>query len=316
MMRPPEPLGLIEAPSNLGLQPPRPGLEPGVRRLPEALGHAGLRRRLRARWQARVEPPAYSDAVDPETGIRNAPAIARYSAELAESVGRALDRGVFPVVLGGDCSILLGSLLALRRRGRYGLFFVDGHADFETPETSPSHGAAGMDLALAVGRGPSTLADLGGLRPLVREEDAVILGYRDQAGLPEEMGAWRVERLRAAGVSRVVRREVARIASHAIRGYWIHVDADVLDPSVMPAVDTPEPGGLTFPELTRLLRELLASDLAAGVQICIYDPDLDPDGRCARGLVDAVAAAFEPAAADGASAAGPSAFPIGRGVAR
>jgi arginase len=307
---------VIEAPSNLGLKPSSRGGEPGVRRLPEALERAGLRRKLLAGRHWRVEPPAYSEAVDPETGIRNAPAIARYSVELADGVGQALDRGVFPVVLGGDCSILLGSLLALRRRGRYGLFFVDGHADFETPETSPSHGAAGMDLALAVGRGPSTLADLGGLRPLVREEDAVILGYRDQADLPEKIGAWRVERLRSSGVARVVRREVSRLTSHGIRGYWIHVDADVLDPSVMPAVDTPEPGGLTFPELAGLLRELLASGLAAGVQICIYDPDLDPEGRCARGLVDAVAAAFEPLLGDGAPATRPPAFPFGTGVPR
>jgi len=298
MTRSADALGLIEAPSNLGLQPPRPGVEPGVRRLPEALSRAGLQRRLSAAWQARIEPPEYSEAVDPETGIRNAPAIARYSVELAEGLGRALDAGVFPVVLGGDCSILLGNLLALRRQGRYGLFFVDGHADFESPESSPSHAAAGMDLALAVGRGPSALADLGGLRPLVREEDVVLLGYRDQNQLPAAVGAWRVERLRADGIARVVRREIARLSSQGVRGFWVHVDADVLDPEVFPAVDTPEPGGLTFAELTQLLRELLASDLAAGVQICIFDPDLDPDGRYARGLVDAVAPALEPAAAD------------------
>ena len=123
------PVVVIEAPSNLGLKPSCRGAEPGVRRMPEALAAAGLPEQLAARWGGRVPPPHYSLDVDPETGIRNAPMIARYSHELARAVGRALDAGLFPLVLGGDCSILLGNLLALRRRGRYGLFFVDGHGD-------------------------------------------------------------------------------------------------------------------------------------------------------------------------------------------
>ncbi|MGH9369354.1 MAG: arginase family protein [Thermoanaerobaculia bacterium] len=284
---------VIEAPSNLGLKPPKPGKQPGVRRLPEALEKAGLSKRLQAERFARVEPPPYSETVDPETGIRNAPAIARYSLALAESLGRALDRDAFPLVLGGDCSILLGSLLALRRRGRYGLFFVDGHADFATPETSASRGAAGMDLTLATGRGPKPLANLAGLSPLVLDEDVAILGYRDGERLPGSIAACDVARLRLAGIAQTARRQEAALRRRGVRGFWIHVDADVLDPSIMPAVDTPEPGGLTFAELTDLLRELFRSDLAAGLQICIYDPDLDPEGRCAQGLVDAIAASFE-----------------------
>jgi arginase len=276
---------LIEAPSNLGLKPPRPGVEPGVRRLPEALAAAGLGEAIAAARGGRVEPPPYSPEVDPETGIRNAPAIARYAPRLADLVGDVLDRGGLPLVLGGDCSILLGSLLALRRRGRYGLFFVDGHADFATPATSPSHGAAGMDLSLATGRGPALLASLEGLRPLVRDEDVVVVGYRDEETLPPAISAYRVDRLRCLGFAEVARREVARLRAGGVEGFWIHVDADVLDPEVMPAVDTPEPGGLELPELTRLLRELLASDLAAGIQVCIYDPDRDPDGSGAVSLV-------------------------------
>jgi arginase len=283
---------VIEAPSNLGLKPPRPGVEPGVRRLPEALVEAGLLQSLGVLRRARVEAPPYVAAVDPETGIRNAPAIARYSVEVAEVVGCALDARTFPIVLGGDCSILLGNLLALRRRGRFGLFFLDGHADFATPETSPSQAAAGMDLSLATGRGPVSLSNLAGLAPLVRDEDVVLMGYRDEEALPGPMAAHRIASLRRLGMAEAARQEVARLRSQQALGFWIHVDADVLDPSVMPAVDTPEPNGLTLPELTDLLRELLASPLAAGMQLCIYDPDLDPSGECARRLVDILAAAF------------------------
>ncbi|HEY3204963.1 MAG TPA: arginase family protein [Thermoanaerobaculia bacterium] len=289
----PRPLVLIEAPSNLGLKPPKPGKEPGTRHLPEALARAGLSEKLGAKWRTRVEPPPYSEAIDPKTDIRNAPAIARYSIDLAKSIGEAIDMGAFPLVLGGDCSILLGNLVALRRRGRYGLFFLDGHADFATPETSLSHGAAGMDLALATGRGPEELANLAGLRPLVLEEDVVLVGFRDEETLPEKVAAYRVEKLRSVGVVQAVRREIAVLRLRGVRGFWIHVDADVLDPSVMPAVDSPEPNGLTLLELTAILEELLASDLAVGMHVGIYDPDLDGDGRYARGLVEAVAAAFE-----------------------
>ncbi len=165
---------ILEAPSILGLQPT------GVDGLPEALLTAGLGTRLQARRAGRLEPQSpYSAELDPETRMLNPRAIADYSRALADALGRVLDRGEFPVVLGGDCSILLGDMLALHRRGRYGLMFVDGHADFYHPEANPSGQAASMDLALATGRGPELVSNIEGRRPLVRDEDVVILGYRD-----------------------------------------------------------------------------------------------------------------------------------------
>ena len=173
--------------------------------------------------------------------------------------GAAIGAGDFPLVLGGDCSILLGSLLALRRRGRYGLFFVDGHADFATPATSPSQGAAGMDLSLATGRGPAAA-----LQPRGPEPARARRGRRSR-GIPRRGDAATGDRRlsgRSAPFARASRRSraarSARLRRHGVEGFWIHVDADVLDPEIMPAVDTPEPGGLELSELTELLRELLA----------------------------------------------------------
>jgi arginase len=286
------PVVVIEAPSNLGLKPPAPGREPGVRRLPETIRRAGLDERLKARWGGRVEPPPYTEVVDPKTRVRNSHAIARYSVELAGTVGAAIDRGGFPLVLGGDCSIVLGNLLALRLRGRYGLFFLDGHTDFLLPSTSESHGAAGMDLALATGRGPEELTRFSGFRPLVRDEDVVILGTRGNQPRPARSTLYSVDRLRAEGIRQAVRREVARLRVTGVRGFWIHIDADVLDASIMPAVDSPQTGGLTFEELAEIVRELLDSGSVAGMHVGIYDPDLDPDGRYARGLSGAIAEAF------------------------
>lgn len=80
----------------------------------------------------------------------------------ADAVGEVIDRGEFPVVLGGDCSILLGGLLALNRRGHYGLLFMDGHADFYNPEANPNGEAASMDLFFVAGRGPAVLTNIEG----------------------------------------------------------------------------------------------------------------------------------------------------------
>ncbi|HEY3146327.1 MAG TPA: arginase family protein, partial [Dongiaceae bacterium] len=116
---------IIEAPSHLGLKPG------GVECLPDALLDAGLARRLGARRHARLAVPPYDPRRDPETGILNAARIRDFSVMLADIVAPVVARGSFPVVLGGDCSIVIGNLLALRRSGRrHGLLFLDGHADF------------------------------------------------------------------------------------------------------------------------------------------------------------------------------------------
>ncbi|WP_306471976.1 arginase family protein [Streptomyces sp. f51] len=113
----------------------------------------------------RVEPPAYEATRDPDTGIVNPDGIARYSGRLADTVGGVLGSGRFPPVLGGDCSILLGNLLALRRLGRYGLLFLDGHTHFHQPSADPAGEAASTEPALATGRGPRMLTDLEGREP-------------------------------------------------------------------------------------------------------------------------------------------------------
>jgi arginase len=168
-------IAIIEAPSILGLRPT------GVETLPEALIRAGLIDRLGARHAGRVAPESsYDFERDSTTLTLNPAGIALYSRALADAVGDVLDRGEFPVVLGGDCSILLGSLLALKRRGRYGLLYVDGHADFYNPEANPNGEAASMDLAFATGRGPDVLTSIEGRGPLVTDEDVVAFGYRDK----------------------------------------------------------------------------------------------------------------------------------------
>lgn len=300
------PLAVLDAPSNLGLMPPAPGREPGVKRLAAALRAAGLVRRLRAREAGSVQPPPYDPERDPATGVRNLASIAGYSAALADGLGEVFAAGERALVLGGDCSILLGCALALRRRGRYGLVFVDGHADFLSPELSGTGGAAGMDLALVTGHGPAALTDLEGLRPLVPEVDAAALAYRHPAEPldPEDayarsLAATDIVRrglvaVRRAGLGRVAQETLDRFAGDGYDGFWVHLDADVLDSTVMPAVDSPQPDGLTCPELLALLHPLVTSPRCLGLDVTIYDPDLDATGEIGRTFADALVAVLTP----------------------
>jgi arginase len=304
------PLVLLDAPSNLGLRPPAPGKQPGVYRLPDALRAKGLLRRLGALDGGRVPAPTYSPEPDPATGYRNGTAIAAYSLALAERVVELLRAGSFPVVLGGDCSILLGDLLACRILGRHGLVFIDGHDDYtmvREPEKYAGYfAAAGLDLALATGRGPDALTNLRGLRPYVPEEHVVVFGYYPD---PNDAELYAVEnraqsklsfmehaQVKALGAGAAADAALERLAEHGLDRFWIHLDADVLDPQAMPAVDAPNPVGLSYAELTEALRVLLASGHAAGLEVTIFDPDLDPTGEIAEAFTTCLVKAFRAAA--------------------
>ena len=280
---------IIEAPSILGLKPT------GVDRLPTVVLQHGLADELHARRAGRVVPTAaYDTERDPESLTLNARGIAEYSVRLADTVAEVVGRGEFPILLGGDCSILLGSSLALRRRGRYGLLFIDGHADFYQPEANPNGEAASMDLAFATGRGPELLTNPEGLRPLVRDEDVVAFGFRDaeeqrQYGsqpLPPQVLALDLSEVRRLGTQHAAQRAVEYLtaAERPTRGFFIHLDADVVSDDLMPAVDYRMPDGLSWEELRTVLEVALGSGRAVGIEITIYNPALDASGASGRDL--------------------------------
>jgi arginase len=279
---------IVEAPSILGLRPT------GVDLLPRTLLAHGLADALHARRAGRIVPAATYDAQrDPVTLTLNAQGIAEYSSRLADAVSGVLEQQEFPIILGGDCSIVLGSLLAYRRRGRYGLLFIDGHADFYQPEVDPEGEAASMDLAFATGRGPDALTNLEGLKPLVRDEDVVVFGFRDMQEqmkykgqpLPDQTLALELCDVRKLGIERAARRAVEHLTGDcASEGFFIHVDADVLSDDIMPAVDYRMPDGFSWSELETVLRIARQSGRAVGIEICIYNPRLDRDGSSGRGL--------------------------------
>jgi arginase len=293
---------IVEAASALGHVPEHRGVE----RAPGVLLGFGLADGLEARRAGRVAAEGYSPVRDPETGITNPRALRSYSSVLADAVAEVLDAGEFPIVLGGDCSIVLGAMLALRRRGRYGLLYIDGDADFYQPEANPLDGAAASasDLAFATGRGPDVVCDLEQRRPLVRDDDVVVFACRDAADrdrrncqpLPDAMPVIDRDRVRQLGAAAAARDAVAHLTrDHGPDGgFWIHVDADVLDETVMQAVDDPRPNGLSCDELIVALRTAIASGRAVGLQVAIYNPDFDPSGSNGRALATTIHNALGP----------------------
>lgn len=278
---------IIEAPSALGL------VSGGVEQLAATLLEAGLAEAVGARLAGAVPVPSRS-GLDPTTGLLNPDGVREFALRLAAATADVLESGAVPVVLGGDCSIALGPLLALRRRGRYGLLFIDGHADFYQPAAEPRGEVASMDLALATGHGPSVLADLDGLGPLVRDADIVQFGRRD-ADVAAADGSQRIEdtairvidvaEVQRLGVGQATRLALDHLGSVELDGVWVHVDCDVLDDDVMPAVDYRMPGGLGWDELEHVLRSAFDSGRVAGIDVTIFNPTLDHDGSIAQRLV-------------------------------
>lgn len=290
-------IAVLDAPSNLGLRPPAPGVVPGCYKLAGALRDQGLLPRLGARDAGYVVPPRYDvTGWTSDQGLYNGAAMASYTRRLADRVARHVSDGEFLVLLGGDCSILLGSTLALRRLGRYGLAYLDGSADFLRMSEAGRVGAAAAEtLALVTGRGQADVVDIDGLGPYMRDSDIVVLGNRaEDEDVPHlakaGIACWTSPQIQTLSPSVIAARTLDVFSG--LDGFFVHLDVDVLDIEVMPAVDAPDPGGLRYAELVELLRPLLAAPRCAGLQVTIFDPDLDPDGRYAAELTETIVAAF------------------------
>jgi arginase len=196
----------------------------------------------------------------------------------------------FPLLLGGDCPILIGALAAGRAAfGDIGLLFVDGHEDAWPPKTSPTGEAADMEMGLALGITAATLpGELASILPLVRREATAILGPRDA----EELDHFAVPSLRGSVFFRsedeLTDRDSALALDHvaaAAKHFWLHVDLDVLATDAMRAVDYPQPGGFSWGKLGGITARALAHPACVGWSVVVYNPDLDSDRTDAHRIV-------------------------------
>lgn len=202
------------------------------------------------------------------------------------------EAGTFPLVIGGDCPILLGCLGDRGLASPPGLLFVDGHEDAWPPALSSTGEAADMELGLALGLHADGLPEgLASELPRLDPDGVVVIGPRDARELAEAgvtsisdvVQVVRQDAVVADGADRVAADAVSRLAARG--AWWFHVDLDVLSTESLGAVDYRQPGGFDWETLELLTRRALSSPRLIGWDVTIYNPDLDPNRTDARRIV-------------------------------
>lgn len=200
---------------------------------------------------------------------------------------------VFPITLGGDHSIAMGSIAGVAQAGRTGILWIDAHADLNTPETSPSGNIHGMPLAHLLGYGDPRLLGIWGGGACVRPQDVVLIGIRsldegERALIRElEITTYTMKDIDRLGIARVAEAALAKLAN--LPRLHVSFDADVLDPGVAPGVGTPVPGGLSYRE-AHLLMELLAdAKRVTSLDLVEVNPILDIRNNTAQVMVEMAA---------------------------
>jgi arginase len=267
------------------------GSSRGEERAPAALRAAGLIEHLGARDAGEADARIRESRRDPETGVLGAGEVRRASEAIAVRVRAVLEAGERPLVLGGDCTLLLGVFQALPRGS--GLWFVDGHADFLDGDSSPTGEAADMELAILTGHGPPALFRRD--EPLLEPSGVVLLGHRpaelhpdvalENARLDPAIHALTAPEVRERGAAHVGTDAAARLAE---RPAWLHLDLDVLDETALPDVTYPQRLGLQWEELIALVRPLAAAPNLLGISVADFNPDRDADGVGAARVVAAL----------------------------
>lgn len=289
-------ISILGVPMDLGAD--RRGVDMG----PSAIRCAGLQQRLEELGYAVrddgdliVRRAKGYDSV-PESNLKYLYEITRVTGELADAVAEVDARDNFPLVLGGDHSIAIGTVSGvIRRRSSLGVIWYDAHGDVNTAETSPSGNIHGMALAAILGFGHPHLTNIGGSGPRVRPEHTVIVGARsldpgEKRFLKEKgIAVYTMHEIDRLGIARVIEQAIER-ASKGTDGVHLSFDLDGVDPDDAPGVGTPIPAGISLRE-SLLAAELLAeSGVVTSAEFVEVNPALDERNKTARAAVELIAA--------------------------
>jgi arginase len=294
-------IAIIGAPMDLGAG--RRGVDMG----PSALRVANLNERV-ASLGYQVEDLGNLNVVQAESVAAGA-ASARYLAEiaaictrLAALVESAVEGGKFPIVLGGDHSIAVGTVSGLshfyRRQGKkIGLVWIDAHADMNTPETSPSGNIHGMPLACCIGMGPAELTTIFDYAPKVDPRNVAVIGLRS-------VDAEERKNVQRAGVHaytmrdvderglRAIMQEALEVANDGTDGFHLSFDMDSVEPHEAPGVGTPVKGGMTYREAHLAMENICDCDRLLGLEVVEVNPVIDEANRTAILAVELVMSAL------------------------
>lgn len=286
-------INIFEFPFNLGLTKKEHETEPGVRKLPDWLRKLNFHAKLHPKNILRLNGPDYAMDFDEETQVKNPDRIIEYAQKQSDLILKNYDKNTLNVIIGGDCSILIGTAIALKKLGNFGLFYLDGHTDYIPPELSSSGGVAGMDLAIVSGMGHQKLTNIRGLRPYFIEENIFCVGnaetddedYVNQV-INSGVNYYDLESLRKNGFSKTAEDFLKMVQQKGLDGFFIHFDVDVLNDQIMPAVDSRTEDGIDYNNLREILTPLIENDQCFGIEITILDPDYDKQGVYTKAFVE------------------------------
>jgi arginase len=220
------------------------------------------------------------------------------SEKLAETVSAVMERGRFPLVLGGDHSMSIGTVAGVAKHfEQMGIIWFDAHGDLNTGETTPSGNIHGMSLAISLGVGHPELVNIGGYAPKVKPEHTVIVGAREldpgERDLIRELGikVFTMHEIDRLGMARVME-EAIRIVSNGTDGVHLSLDLDGLDPKDAPGVGTPVPGGLTYRESHLAMEMLAEAKIVTSAEFVEVNPILDRENQTAKVAVALMGSLF------------------------
>ena len=292
---------IIGVPMDLGAG--RRGVDMG----PSAIRIAGIGDCLRQLGHTVVDEGDLSIRTQEEQRIRDPkakylPEITRVVSVLAQKVDRVVSGGEFPLVLGGDHSIAIGTIsgvaaFAKRNRKKLGVFWIDAHSDYNTPESSPSGNVHGMPLAVCTGLGPRELVQVKGDFRKVDPRHVAIIGLRnvdrgEKANLHKKgLKIYTMEEADKYGIHRVMKKALAEVAAKVD---YLHVsfDLDSVDPVYAPGVGTPVKGGLDYREAHLIMEMLAESRKMTSLELVEVNPILDTRNQSAEFAVELVQSAF------------------------
>jgi arginase len=294
-------IAIIGAPLDLGSG--RRGVDMG----PSAVRVANLNRRL-VELGYIVDDLGNVPVVQPESqpeGLPQAkylPQITDTCVRLAEMVAQALAEDKFPLVLGGDHSIAVGTVSGVSKhirdsKGKLGMIWIDAHTDMNTPSTSPSGNVHGMPLACCIGAGPDELTRIFGYSPKVDPANVALVGIRsvdDQERVNVQHSGVHVFTMRdidERGLGTVIE-EAIRIASSGTAGFHVSLDMDAVDPQEAPGVGTPVRGGITYREAHLAMETLNDAGKMLSMEVVEVNPVIDEANRTAVLAVELVMSAM------------------------
>jgi arginase len=292
---------IIGVPMDLGAG--RRGVDMG----PSAIRIAGIGERLRELGYKVVDEGDLSIKTQEEQKVKDTrakylPEITRAVGVLARKVEKIFQQGHFPLVLGGDHSIAVGTISGVaasvrKKKKKLGVFWVDAHSDFNTPETSPSGNVHGMPLACCVGLGPRQLRNINGAFRKVEPGNVAIIGLRSVDRIEREnlkkqgVKVYTMEEIDKYGIHKAMKRAFQEVAKDVD---YLHVsfDLDSVDPVYAPGVGTPVKGGIDYREAHLIMEMLAETKKMASLEFVEVNPILDNRNQSAEFAVELVQSAF------------------------